>query len=100
TKALVLSAPTMSTFLYRSVSTKDAPISSAERNPEQAAFISKAHTLFKFSFWAIMLAVAGINTSGVEVATIIASTSATSLLQLVIHSWISITDRSDHVKQA
>src|SRR5690606_15833117 len=50
TNALILSAPTTNTFLYRSVSTNDAPISSAYRKPEQAAFISKAHTFFISNF--------------------------------------------------
>src|SRR5690606_12241319 len=50
TNALILSAPTTNTFLYRSVSTNDAPISSAYRKPEQAEFISKAHTFFISNF--------------------------------------------------
>ena len=53
-------------------------MSKAYKNPEHAAFISKAQTFSIPNLSQTIFAVAGINISGVEVATIKASTSCMS----------------------
>ena len=50
-------------------------MSKAYKKPEQAALTSKAQTLVRPNFSKMIFAVAGIGISGVEVATISASTS-------------------------
>ena len=76
---LILSAPTMTTFLYCPLSTNLAPVVRAKMNPEQAALRSYPHEFTAPTLWAMRLAVEGKCMSAVTVATIMRSISAASI---------------------
>ncbi len=74
--ALILSAPQTTTFLYRPLSIKDAPIVREYRNPEQAADKSNPQAFLAPSLSQAIFAVAGNTWSGVTVPTIRQSISS------------------------
>ena len=77
--ALILSAPIITTFLYRPLSIKDAPVVSANKKPLQAALKSKPQAFIAPILSQIILAVAGKTISGVTVAQIMQSISVGSM---------------------
>ena len=86
--ALILSAPTTTTFLYRPLSISAAPVVTPYRKPEQAASRSNPKAFLAPTLSQIILAVAGNNMSGVTVQQITQSISAGSMPRF-LHSSIT-----------
>src|SRR5690606_24591560 len=77
--ALILSAPTTTTFLYRPLSISAVPVVTPNRKPEQAAFKSKPQAFLAPILSQIIFAVAGNIISGVTVQQIKQSISLGSI---------------------
>src|SRR6185503_1610388 len=77
--ALILSAPTTTTFLYRPLSINMVPVDNPYKNPEQAAFKSKPKAFVAPILSQIIFAVAGKSISGVTVQQIRQSISFGSI---------------------
>ena len=93
--ALILSAPTTTTFLYRPLSTRAAPVVRLYKKPEQAASTSNPQAFLMPSLSQATLAVLGKNMSGVMVATIMQSISLGSMPLLLQRSCTAGTTRSE-----
>src|ERR1700722_14199231 len=92
---LILSPPTTTTFLYRPLSIKLAPIVKLYKKPEHAAAKSKLQAFFAPILSQTKFAVEGKNISGVTVPTISPSVSSGEMLRFLHNSSTAGAHRSD-----